>query len=95
MEKRKFKKKKSFGDKGEEKGLPVRKKACRFCVDKELRIDYKDAKALKPYTSEGEKITPSRISGLCSFHQRRVTEAIKRARILGIVLFAPALKTLG
>ncbi|MDP2600169.1 MAG: 30S ribosomal protein S18 [Deltaproteobacteria bacterium] len=94
MEKRKFKKKKSFGDKGEERGLPVRKKACRFCVDKELRIDYKDAKALRPYISEGEKITPSRISGLCSYHQRRVTEAIKRARILGIVSFSPVQKAL-
>lgn len=96
MEKRKFKKtsRSSFGDKGEERGLPVRKKACRFCVDKELRIDYKDAKALKPYISEGDKITPSRISGLCAFHQRRLTEAVKRARILGIVAFAPQQKSL-
>ena len=84
MEKRKFGRKKSFGDKGEERGLPVRKKACRFCIDKELRIDHKDAKALKPYTSEGDKIT-----------QRRVTEAIKRARILGIVSFSPVQKMLG
>ncbi len=96
MEKRKFKKttRSSFGDKGEDRGLPMRKKACRFCVDKELRIDYKDAKALKPYVSDGEKIAPSRISGLCAFHQRRLTEAVKRARILGIVSFSPLQKAI-
>lgn len=78
---------KSFGD-----GLPQRKKMCRFCADKQLRIDYKDGRALKSYMSEREKITPSRITGLCSFHQRRMTEAIKRARIMGLLSFSPSQK---
>ena len=65
-----------------------RKKSCRFCADKQLRIDYKDAKALKSFISERDRIVPSRISGLCAYHQRRVGEAIKRARILGVVPFS-------
>ncbi|OGQ04954.1 MAG: 30S ribosomal protein S18 [Deltaproteobacteria bacterium RIFCSPLOWO2_01_44_7] len=69
--------------------LPIhRKKTCRFCADKQLRIDYKDAKALKPFITERDRIAPSRITGLCAYHQRRVTEAIKRARIVGIVPFS-------
>ena len=74
---------KSFGD-----GLPQRKKMCRFCADKQLRIDYKDGRALKAYMSERDKITPGRITGLCAYHQRRMTEAIKRARILGFIPFS-------
>ena len=74
---------KSFGD-----GLPQRKKMCRFCADKQLRIDYKDGRALKSYMSDRDKITPSRITGLCAFHQRRMTEAIKRARIMGLIPFS-------
>ena len=65
---------------------------CRFCADKQLRIDYKEGKTLRPYISEREKITPSRMTGLCAFHQRRMTEAIKRARILGLIPFSTAQK---
>ncbi|MDO8527997.1 MAG: 30S ribosomal protein S18 [Deltaproteobacteria bacterium] len=76
----------SYGDSKEM--LPSRKRMCRFCADKQLKIDFKDGKALKAYMSEREKITPARITGLCAFHQRRMTEAIKRARIMGLLPFS-------
>lgn len=63
-------------------------KACRLCADKEIKIDYKDAKALRPYLTERDKIIPRRMSGLCCYHQRVLTNTIKRARILGIVSFS-------
>ena len=71
----------------DEGGFAPRKKACRFCVDKELKIDYKDGKAMKHYLSERDKISPRRFTGLCAFHQRELTIAVKRARILGLIPF--------
>jgi small subunit ribosomal protein S18 len=50
-------------------------------------IDYKDTKLLMHYISERGKIVPSRISGASQKDQRRLTQAIKRARHLGLVPF--------
>lgn len=65
----------------------MRKKSCRFCADKTLKIDYKDAKILKMFMSERGRILPRRISGNCAKHQRKLTTAIKRARIISFVPF--------
>jgi len=64
-----------------------RKKACRFCIEKELKIDYKDGKALRTFITERGKIVPSRMTGLCAFHQRQMNTAVKRARILALLPF--------
>lgn len=72
---------------GEGKRPYQKKKVCRFCKDRELTIDYKDAKALRPYITERGRIVPRRISGTCAKHQRVVAIAIKRARNLAIVPF--------
>ena len=64
-----------------------RKKVCRFCKNRELGIDYKDAKALRPYVTERGRIVPRRISGTCAKHQRVVCNAIKQARSLAILPF--------
>jgi small subunit ribosomal protein S18 len=74
-------------ERGREEGKrPVRKKkACRYCVDSKLRIDYKDARALRPFLTERGKIVPRRISGACAKHQRALAMAIKRARVLAIL----------
>jgi small subunit ribosomal protein S18 len=63
----------------------LRKKICRFCADKNRTIDYKDAKMLEGFVRERGKIVSSRISGNCARHQRRVAEAIKKARFLSLV----------
>ena len=62
-------------------------KKCRFCKDKLIVIDYKDTAILKGCTNERGKILPARITGLCSFHQRKLTQAIKRAREVALLPF--------
>ncbi len=62
-----------------------RRRVCRFCTDKELVIDYKDPKVLKNFVTERGKIIPRRIYGTCAKHQRRLTEAVKRARQLALL----------
>ena len=65
-----------------------RKKVCRFCVDKIDDINYKDSKMLFGFISERGKITPRRISGVCTPHQKRLSEAIKQARSIALIPFA-------
>jgi small subunit ribosomal protein S18 len=64
-----------------------RRKVCRFCADKKATIDYKDIRSLRYFISERGKITPRRISGTCADHQRKLTEAIKRARNIALLPF--------
>lgn len=64
-----------------------KKKVCMFCVDKVESIDYKDTAKLRRYVSERGKIVPRRISGNCAKHQRQLTVAIKRARIIALLPF--------
>lgn len=68
----------------------MRKRICRFCADFRMPIDYKEQKLLIPFLTERGKIIPRRVTGNCAFHQRRVQDAIKRARILAILPFASA-----
>ena len=65
-----------------------RKKVCKFCVEKIDSINYKDTSLLRQFVAEHGKITPRRITGVCSPHQRRVTEAIKQARNIALLPFA-------
>lgn len=62
-----------------------RRKVCRFCADKTMLIDYKDARSLGNFLSERGKIMPSRITGNCARHQRRLAVAIKRARTVALL----------
>ncbi len=62
-----------------------RRKVCRFCAEKDSRIDYKDVRTLGNFLSERGKIVPSRITGTCSRHQRQLTTAIKRARAVALL----------
>lgn len=65
----------------------MRRKVCRFCADKSVRIDYKDIRLLTGFVTERGKITPSRITGTCARHQRLLTTAIKRARSIALLPF--------
>jgi small subunit ribosomal protein S18 len=77
------------GDRGGEEGGGRRgfgrRKVCRFCADKTLKVDYKDQGQLKYFLTERGKIIPRRISGNCAKHQREVATAVKRARMLAIL----------
>jgi len=63
------------------------KKACKFCKEGVKYIDYKDEKRLRKFITDRGKITPRRITGTCARHQRMLSTAIKRARILALVPF--------
>ena len=62
-----------------------RKKVCQFCADKSEVIDYTDVEKLKKFVTERGKILPKRITGTCAKHQRELTTAIKRARIVALL----------
>ena len=81
------------GDRGGEEGGRGgfgRRKVCRFCADKTLKVDYKDQGQLKYFLTERGKIIPRRISGNCALHQREVATAVKRARMLAILPYTVA-----
>jgi len=83
----------SRGDSRDSRGpnkrrFQVRKKVCRFCVDKTPFIDYKDVKTLKFFVTERGKILPRRISGNCARHQREVTVAVQRCRNIALLPFS-------
>jgi small subunit ribosomal protein S18 len=71
----------------QEKGRRGKKKICSFCVDKIEQVDYKQYERLKRFITERGKILPRRISGNCARHQRQLTRAIKRARIMALLPF--------
>ena len=64
-----------------------RRKICRFCAEKTLPIDYKEVRILSNFVTERGRIIPSRITGTCARHQRRLTTAIKRARTAALMPF--------
>lgn len=66
-----------------------RRKACPFCIQGVRYIDYKNPDILWPYLDELGMIQSRRKTGVCAKHQRRLAVAIKRARHLGLLPFAP------
>ena len=73
---------------GQKKFFYRRKRVCKFCVEKLEYIDYKDVKMLQQFIPERGKILPRRISGTCALHQRKLQNAIKRARTAALIPFA-------
>ena len=67
-----------------------KRRPCKFCSDKELKIDFKQYEMLSFYVSERGKIVPRRISGNCAKHQRRLANSIKRARQLALLSYTSA-----
>lgn len=65
----------------------TKKKICRFCADFQIHIDYKEPKMVGAFVTERGKIIPRRVTGNCAYHQRRIQEAVKRARILALLPF--------
>lgn len=65
-----------------------RKRVCRFCTEKTQTVDYKDVNCLTKFVTERGKIIPSRNSGVCAKHQRKLAQAIKRARYIAILPYA-------
>ena len=62
-----------------------RRKVCAFCVDKVVKIDFKEVGRIRRYISDRGKIDPRRKSGTCAKHQRMLTAALKRARHMALL----------
>ena len=70
------------------RGRKPRRKVCAFCVDKVENIDYKTiGKYSRKVLSERAKIIRRRVTGTCARHQRQLTVAVKRARIIALIPF--------
>ena len=66
-----------------------KRKVCAFCVNRDEIIDYKNSEKLRRYVSDRGKIEPRRRTGICAKHQRHLALAIKRARFLALLPYAP------
>jgi small subunit ribosomal protein S18 len=62
-----------------------RKRVCRFCAEKMDFIDFKDISLLQSFVPERGRIMPRRITGTCAWHQRKLSTALKRARIAALI----------
>lgn len=66
-----------------------RRRGCPFLVKGKCKIDYKDVDNLRQYLTETGKIRPRRQTSACSKCQRELARAIKRARHLALLPYAP------
>ncbi len=62
-----------------------RKKFCRFKKNRKKYIDYKDPEFLKKFLNDQGKILPRRLTGTSLKYQRKVAQAVKRARHLALL----------
>jgi small subunit ribosomal protein S18 len=79
-------------DRGKQTAKEIRPgsaKVCVFCQDRALWIDYKDINLLHRFISERGKIRSRRSTGNCTQHQHDVEVAIKTARELALLPYAP------
>jgi small subunit ribosomal protein S18 len=72
---------------GQQRFPRFKRKICRFCYEKELKIDYKNSDILENFITDRGKILPRRVTGTCSKHQRSIAREIKRARIIALLPF--------
>ncbi len=64
-----------------------KRSTCYFCEEKIEHIDYKDIDTLKEFLTERGKIRSRRQTSTCAQHQRRLSQAVKRARHLALLPF--------
>ncbi|MEK7575847.1 MAG: 30S ribosomal protein S18 [Patescibacteria group bacterium] len=60
---------------------------CYFCTNNIKEIDYKDTEILKKFLGVQSKILPKRYTGACAKHQRKISRAVKRSRIMALLPF--------
>ena len=64
-----------------------KEKNCHFCINGLKEIDYKETQVLQRFTSSYAKILPRKKTGICAKHQRKLAQAVKRARFMALVPF--------
>ena len=67
------------------RGPMRRRRVSRLSAEKIDYIDYKDVKLLQAFIAENGKILPRRLTGVSAWQQRKLTEAIKRARFMALL----------
>lgn len=63
------------------------KRRCTFCTNKIHELDYKDIEILKPFLNGFQDIKARYYTGVCLNHQKKLAQAIKRARHLALLPF--------
>ena len=58
---------------------------CFFCSQNLQNVDYKEVELLRRYVSSQAKIIDPRHTNICAKHQRKLSEAIKRARFMALL----------
>jgi len=64
-----------------------KEKSCPFCKHDVHDVDYKDTRLLNNFINIYKKILPSKRTGVCTWHQRKLANAVKRARIIALLPF--------
>lgn len=64
----------------------LEQKHCHYCANND-QVDWQDIQTLQRFFSHYARIVSRRRTGLCAKHQRDVANAIKRARIMGLMPF--------
>ncbi|MGX6959764.1 MAG: 30S ribosomal protein S18 [Rickettsia endosymbiont of Pentastiridius leporinus] len=75
------------GERSSKKVFFRRRKGCPLSVPNAPVIDYKNPELLLKFVSEGGRMLPSRITNVCAKKQRKLSNAIKIARILALLPF--------
>lgn len=66
-------------------GSSKEKKYCRFRQSGIKHIDYKDTNFLLKFVNEQGKLLPRRLTGNSIKYQKKVSQAVKRARHLALL----------
>ena len=64
-----------------------KRRPCMFCLDKMEYIDYNNVEVISKFINTHGKNLSSRVTGTCARHQRGLSTAIKRARIMALIPF--------
>jgi small subunit ribosomal protein S18 len=75
---------------GRPASLPPRKRAEKYTLPADVKIEYKNLALLQKYVTDRGKIVPRRFSGVSGKNQRELSLAIKRARYLGLLAVGSA-----
>ena len=60
---------------------------CFFCSQNLMYVDYKEIDLLRRFVSSQMKIIDPKHTSICASHQRKLAQAIKRARFMGLLSY--------
>lgn len=67
--------------------IMLKDRPCYFCTHNIKDIDYKHTQIFQKFISNYAKILPRTRTGTCAKHQRKLTQALKRARLMALIPF--------